>query len=791
MHAADSPGFQNSGPKAETKAPAEDDSPLTRNDEGVYQTLLLAPVGVTAGRYKPIQSTSGKLKIEMFFDMKFDFGWPPIGGGPFVITPAHVPQKRGNVAAAVAVIDRSDLLDPASASVAGTLLSLPEFNRLNGRAGVSENGKDWAALRGVGADCSGALVLLDGVPLHDAFNGEVLGNALPYDGLARAEVVPNGGATAWGNGASGGIIQFFTMPAKGELVLVQGQPADGGPPDPNLRKQAIRGTAQLSAMAGEYGSRGVDFVISQPTANGVFQLIGRALSSDGALLVAPEDRGSIDECGWSHQHLFEGRWRRPLQKGIELAATIRHYEETRGEGTPYQQSESRGTFASIVVAGKKPGGLAWNGVAYVQTGSSVGNFSIINADRTSEIPFIREVVAPSTAAGASLTGEWRQTGDSRLIAGVDFRTVRGEAKQDFGFDNSSYTHQLAGEGAQRVMGFFLIYEAALFKNLRGTLGSRVDDWNDTDGRLLEVNQFTGSVLRDEHLARSHGMELSPNLGLVWRSRENLRWRLNAQRAYRRPTLGEKYATFGRHSVVTEANSALQTEHNTGVEAGVDYSIGRRPFSAKGKPREDVLPMAVSLVVLSTTVFSNEIHDMIGNVTVGQDLNAFSQSLSLPSGYLVKKRINFDRTRIQGIQLSTDWRPTAAFSLKASVLFNQAEIRQLNSGPGSGSDLAGHEIANVPQRTFILKMQWRPANKISVSALMRAVSGRFADNENTLRLGATATLNLGASYLLTEHTEIYLTAENVRDARVETDRGTTGVVYLGSPRLILIGARVGW
>ena len=67
------------------------------------------------------------------------------------------------------------------------------------------------SLRGLGpSGASRSLVLLDGVPLNDPFGGWVPWSLVPVDSLAGAEVVPGGGASAWGNEALAGVIQLFS-----------------------------------------------------------------------------------------------------------------------------------------------------------------------------------------------------------------------------------------------------------------------------------------------------------------------------------------------------------------------------------------------------------------------------------------------------------------------------------------------------------------------------------------------------------------------------------------------------
>src|SRR5205814_1444241 len=67
------------------------------------------------------------------------------------------------------------------------------------------------SLRGIGpSGTSRALVLVDGVPVNDAFGGWVYWNRIPLQGIQQIEVVRGGGSSAWGNYALGGVVQVIT-----------------------------------------------------------------------------------------------------------------------------------------------------------------------------------------------------------------------------------------------------------------------------------------------------------------------------------------------------------------------------------------------------------------------------------------------------------------------------------------------------------------------------------------------------------------------------------------------------
>ena len=67
-------------------------------------------------------------------------------------------------------------------------------------------------LRGVGpGGASRALVLLDGIPVNDAFGGWIYWDEMPLtEHRSRIEVVEGGGSNLWGNEAEGGVINIIS-----------------------------------------------------------------------------------------------------------------------------------------------------------------------------------------------------------------------------------------------------------------------------------------------------------------------------------------------------------------------------------------------------------------------------------------------------------------------------------------------------------------------------------------------------------------------------------------------------
>src|SRR5690606_6218191 len=117
----------------------------------------------------------------------------------------------------------------------GALRSVPAFSLFRRSDSLTANPTaQGVSLRGLGpSGASRSLVLLDGVPLNDPFGGWVAWTKIPRESLAGIEVVPGGGATAWGNAALGGVVQMLSAP-----LAAQGR---------------------ATVMAGDFGTRSLEF----------------------------------------------------------------------------------------------------------------------------------------------------------------------------------------------------------------------------------------------------------------------------------------------------------------------------------------------------------------------------------------------------------------------------------------------------------------------------------------------------------------------------------------------------
>lgn len=658
---------------------------------------------------------------------------------PVFVTATRTGESVGHVPFSHEAIAGETLREAPNVTIDGLLRGIPGFSPFRRSDSlVSNPSTQGVSLRGLGpTGASRSLVLLDGVPLVDAFGGWVLWSKLPRESLARVELVPGAGGTAWGNAALGGVIQFFTDPPTGSRE-------------------------KLSIRFGSFNTRDAEVQVTEPLGTGTLQLLGRYLATDGYFVVAPERRGAVDQRATSRAWWSTVRWRQEFASGVAATLTVRAFADDRGNGTPYQRNSSDERFTALQLAAQPFVAFGWNATAYAQNQNFTSTFSAVNADRSAETPASNQFDVPATVLGLAWVGQWTNAPDSRTTAGVDARDVRGENREDSAFVDGAFTRRRISGGRQSTAGAFVSHRRRLAGNWSASAGLRLDAWQDTDGHRRDY--ASSALTADQRFPRREGIEASPSCGVIWTPAPAWRLHASAQQAFRRPTLNELYRPFRVGNVITDANPALDTERVTSGEIGAAYD--RAPFTAE------------------VTGFIDELRDGVANVTLARGPANVPGIGFVPAGGEGRRKLNLDASRVQGVATAASWKPVPAMALEVRYLYNDARVRRATVAPW----LEGRRLAQVPQHSGSLGATWK-ARGWTAMARARWVGDQPEDDANTLRLSPATLIDVSAGYAWRDGVELYVAAENLWNHRLEIGRSADGLVNIGSPRLLLLGLRL--
>jgi outer membrane receptor protein involved in Fe transport len=663
---------------------------------------------------------------------------------PLTVSATRAPELLSQVPFTVEVVPESAFGAGESMTVDDTLRDSADFSLFRRNDSMTANPtSQGVSLRGLGpSGASRSLVLLDGVPLNDPFGGWVPWSAVPADSLAGAEIVPGGGASAWGNEALAGVIQLFS-------------------------KESAAGTGYAAVQWGGFDTRRMDLGQSVALASGVLDLTGEAFATDGVVLVAPENRGPVDIDAASHHGSAQLRWRGSLGSALTAVVTLRGFGEWRDNGTPYQQNQLREVFGSVALTGHAGQAETWNVTGYSQDQSASQTFSSVNAARTAETPASDQFDVPADALGVAASSNWTDSTGAVTTLGGDVRDIRGETREDYLFTKGAFADQRFAGGRQTFAGLFAERSQPLGPNLHADAGIRIDRWEDSDGHLRNSVIASGALLVGNIYPNQTGNAFSPSAGLVWQATKELDFHIAGQRAFRQPTLNELYRPFQQGSTVTLANPALSTEHADSGEVGGTLKRGRLRLTLEG--------------------FAARLNDPVTNVTLFQGPGTFPGFGTLPVGGVGQERLNLGRIDTDGVQFGASWDASDAFGFDLSVLGESATIASAPEEPS----LAGNAVPEVPRWNASFGFTWHPARRIQFGARIRRTSSVFDDTQNLLPLAASTDLDCTLRVALSRHLEAYATSENLGNSRIETAHSATGVYNVAPPRLVQAGVRFDW
>ena len=186
------------------------------------------------------------------------------------VTAARGPIEASPVAA-TSVLTAENLLSSPGAMLDNQMKTVPGFSLFRRSSSrVANPTTQGLTMRGLSASgASRSLVLVDGVPLNDAFGGWIYWDRIPQTALDRVEVVRGGTSDLYGADALGGILQIVTL----------------APTRTTAHMSAEFGSHETPRFSGAFGG-----------SNGRWSGFGSAewQQSDGYIIVAEEDRGAVD-----------------------------------------------------------------------------------------------------------------------------------------------------------------------------------------------------------------------------------------------------------------------------------------------------------------------------------------------------------------------------------------------------------------------------------------------------------------------------------------------------------------
>lgn len=601
-------------------------------------------------------------------------------------------------------------------------------------------------LRGVGpGGASRALVMLDGIPVNDAFGGWIYWDEIPLNSIDRIEVVEGGGSNLWGNEAEGGVINIISKPI---------------PENSGVATQAsygIRNTTQ-DAVTVNY---------NQGPIRGMLE--GNFFNTDGWSIVQSNFRGPIDGTSSSINELFAGRVE--FDPGTGLSSFLRgsYYNQDLDLGTPFRNaSVTRGFINGGGAFDDRLGDLFHLSV-YAHLSSYFQNFSTVDATRTFETPTQLQSV-PSTDVGGFLT--WTRTFFKyhQVAAGGDFRLIDGQSQDSFyNFTGTVIADRRVSSGRQNFFGAYIedVFQPTDYFQVDASV--RGDFFDSYDGEIQDTPAagVPSTVTFPAHMRTA----TSPKLGIRYNPWNWLTLRAAIYEAFRVPTLAELYRQSSVEDLVLLPNPNLSPEFMQGGEIGFQFrKFKGLTISATGY--WDILRHPISNVVTAA------------NPITGNDAE--------------RTRVNLGRARIRGYELD------AEYSL-SSLLYNAAYLDPITitgsfleseatlvSNPPDPT-LVGRRLALVPWQTINVGVRYSHPLLGELTVQQQYWGKQYEDSDNHDIQGNYWVTNLTLSKTFQElshahwlnGTTVFAKVQNMMNRTYIIDLGG-GIPKVGTPLLIQFG-----
>lgn len=386
-----------------------------------------------------------------------------------------------------------------------------------------------------------ALVLVDGIPLHDPYSGIVQWQNVPLQSLRQIEVVRGGNASLFGNFALGGTVNLLSKEIeRDELSL------------------------DLSYGSWETGRGAINF---DAVINPMFSLRLRHNQTDSDGYYRVPDPGAIDVPAWVENSITSARADFRLSDRSHGFVNASTSDIDTSQGTPVSYSK-RDIEAFSAGFHQGVGAASLVSVsAYTQDQTERLVNSSVAADRASEFK-TQDGTIDSTGSGVSL--EWVSEPSSvfpLVSVGVDLQQI--EATEDrISFNRSgAVTRRQEVGGDQQFAGLFVQGNWRPVGRMEILASARYDRFSNENG--FDATEGGTTTL----YADKSSSEFDPRISVRYAAGERSAFRGSVYRAFKAPTLRELYRSNVSGRSVILGNPDLEPETLTGGELGWEWADG--------------------------------------------------------------------------------------------------------------------------------------------------------------------------------------------------------------------------
>jgi outer membrane receptor for ferrienterochelin and colicin len=636
--------------------------------------------------------------------------------------------KIDDLPVSATVVTQEEIRNSPAQSVDQLLLTIPGVNLQEPPSFAQHPTSNAVSMRGLGGERT--LVLLDGVPLNDAFFGYVQWNQVPPESIDHVEVVRGAASSLWGNYAMSGVINIVT-------------------------KAPVKNNLSVLASYGSYNTYQVggsgDLV-----ANRWLKLSLRAdrFSTDGYNTTPKNQRGPLDIATSFHQNNVQAN--ALFQASDNLTGYLRgNYQNNdqvlttpAGVNNQHDAGVTGGLAKRFADTSRLEVNTWFQHTRFITENTDVPTGGTVGFEE-----FVQNVhTTPADDFGASAL--WTKSlGEkvSQIQFGGDFRRIAGSDTAEIFDETGAHVRTDLGKGKQEFIGVFGQLRFKPFAiPLEATLSGRFDRFRNYDG-------FDGNPGGSGPQPDKNKNSFDPRLALRYQLNETVVLRGAVYRAFRAPTLDNLYRGFSTTSGTFLPNSQLGPETLFGGEAGGDVRIGK--FAA------------------GLTWFRNDVHNLIGSRNL--------TDAELPPGFFFgSKNINVGKVRSEGVELTSDYAFTRTLTANAAYTYTRSRVVENPQDPGS----VGKQTPNIPRNFVAAGLRWHPQPRWNLALQTRWVDHSFGDSDSTLVQDSHFIADAHVDYQITPTMQFFVSASNLLDRRYVGTNSGFEPQKLGPPVQAFLGLR---
>ncbi len=625
--------------------------------------------------------------------------------GMVVVTATRTERKVSDVPASVSVITEQDIKESTAKSVDELLQGKAGVYVSHGIGAMSVSTSNKVIMRGMGGSTEArVLMLIDGVPANEEFDGGIEWNKISIDDVKRIEVVRGAASALYGSNAMGGVINIITK-----------KPSDNTQAKVSLGYGSMNTTDNSASLSGRSGALG-------------YRISGGMLKSDGYQPLQEKNIKATSIDKGTERENFRGLLSYDLSdtSSISISGDYYHNQTTGTYDIPgYNPFEQKSKSINAKYINRLSDGREFSAMLYAKAeDSSYDSANYATGYTTTK----NDSVSEQNTIGGNLQYtfplSFSDANNNIVTTGLDFR--QGDVdRQDTYYDGSGRLVRV--KGSQRYAGIYLQDEIFLLDDdLVLNIGGRYDYWKNYDG----YNYDNAATQVETYFEDGATKAFSPKLGAVYHLTPSTSIRGSVGKAFRAPTLYDLYRTYISGTLIYSPNPNLGPEKVMSYEIGLDQQIG------------DAANLSVSL-------YRNDAEDFISSVSVACTVAPYTRCY---------EKQNIGEVSTQGVEIDFDYAISQRWELTANYTFNRSLVEEYSPDP----TLEGNLLPYTPLHTGAISMGYTNPALFDAKATVRYVGQRYSDDKNDTLYHGYALVDLHVSKDLGEHYNLSLDINDLFD-----------------------------